>query len=176
MEECGPCLGENLRAVAERGVDVDAPPAARLDLGSHEQLGRDGYRAPVANEHSRCDGREAVPGSEQPARLVQCGRDETAVNDPRAALMLRVELEAGLVELEPLHLGLRQAQPERVLAATETRWVVVRRDPLAPVVAHRRPPRSWWALKNSCESAVAIAAEAEISSASAAAATICARR
>src|SRR5206468_402922 len=40
----------------------------------------------------------------------------------------------------------------------------------------RRPPRSLWALKNSCEPAVAIAAEAEISRASVAAATIWAKR
>jgi hypothetical protein len=38
------------------------------------------------------------------------------------------------------------------------------------------PPRSWCARKNSAEPAVAIAAEAEISSASVAAATICAKR
>jgi hypothetical protein len=41
---------------------------------------------------------------------------------------------------------------------------------------HRMPPRSWWALKKFSDPAVAIAAEAEISSASVAAATICASR
>ena len=42
--------------------------------------------------------------------------------------------------------------------------------------AQRSPPRSWCARKNSAEPAVAIAAEAEISSASVAAATIWAKR
>src|SRR5829696_38337 len=41
---------------------------------------------------------------------------------------------------------------------------------------HRRPPRSWWARKKFSLPAVAIAALAEISSASAAAATTCAKR
>ena len=43
-------------------------------------------------------------------------------------------------------------------------------------LAQRSPPRSKWALKKFTEPDVAIAAEAEISSASVAAATICAKR
>jgi hypothetical protein len=43
-------------------------------------------------------------------------------------------------------------------------------------VPHRMPPRSWWARKKFSDPAVAIAAEAEISSARVAAATICAKR
>jgi hypothetical protein len=93
------------------------------------------------------------------------------VDEARPALVALVEGEGGPVVLDALAFRWREVKPDPVLAAAETGRVVVRRDG-----AQRRPPRSWWARKNSSEPAVAMAAEAEISSASAAAATICAKR
>ena len=75
-----------------------------------------------------------------------------------------------LVPVGALALRLRQVEADRVVAAPEAGRVVMRRD------LQRIPPRSKWALKKFSEPDVAIAAEAEISSASVAAATICANR
>ena len=96
------------------------------------------------------------------------------MDDSRAALVALVERDVRLVLVEALGLGRRQADPERAVAAAPARGVVMGRD--AMLLGQRRPPRSWWARKKLSEPAVAIAADAEISSASAAAATIWAKR
>jgi hypothetical protein len=82
-----------------------------------------------------------------------------------------VEAEAGLVLRGALLRGLWQVESGRVVAAAPASGVVVRRDP-----AQRKPPCWKCALKKFSDPAVAIAADAEISSASVAAATICAKR
>jgi hypothetical protein len=92
------------------------------------------------------------------------------VGDPRPALVPLVEGERRLVPVGPFGLRLRKVEADRVVAAPEAGRVVVRRD------LQRMPPRSKCALKKFSEPDVAIAAEAEISSASVAAATICANR
>ena len=90
--------------------------------------------------------------------------------EARPALMPLVEGEGGLVAVGALRLGLWELESDRVVAAPEAGRVVLRRD------LQRRPPRSKWALKKFSEPDVAIADEAEISSARVAAATICAKR
>ena len=92
------------------------------------------------------------------------------MHEPRPALMALVEGEGRLVAVRSLTLRSRQVEAKRVVAAAEARRVVLRRN------LQRIPPRSKWALKKFSEPEVAIAAEAEISSASVAAATICANR
>jgi hypothetical protein len=121
-------------------------------------------------EQTPGDGREAVPGDEQAADLVEERRDETAVDEPRTALVALVERERRLVAVRALPFGLGEVEADRVVAAAETGRVVVWWD------VQRRPPRSKCALKKFSEPDVAIEAEAEISRASVAAATICAKR
>jgi hypothetical protein len=93
------------------------------------------------------------------------------MNEPRRGLVALVEAERGLVLRRALLARMRKVDSGRVVAAAPAGRVVVRRD-----LAQRSPP--WWkcALKKFSDPAVAIAAEAEISSASVAAATICAKR
>jgi hypothetical protein len=92
------------------------------------------------------------------------------VCEPRATLVALVERKRRLVPVGALGLGVRNVKADRVVAAPEASRVVVRRD------LQRMPPRSKCALKKFSEPDVAIAAEAEISSASVAAATIWAKR
>jgi len=115
-----------------------------------------------------------MPGREEAARLVERGADDAAVGEPRPALVVRGEGDARLVASRSLGGGEREAQAPGVVAAAEARGIVMRGD--AGRGRQRSPPRSWCARKKFSEPAVAIAAEAEISSASAVAATICARR
>jgi hypothetical protein len=121
-------------------------------------------------EQTPGDGREAVPGDEQAADLVEERRDEAAVDEARPALVALVEREPRLVPVGAFLLGLGKVEADRVVAAAEAGRVVVWRD------VQRRPPRSKCALKKFSEPDVAIEAEAEISRASVAAATICAKR
>jgi hypothetical protein len=92
------------------------------------------------------------------------------VGEPGPALVALVEREARLVAVESFFCRLWQAEADRVVAAAKAGRVVVRRE------LQRIPPRSKCALKKFSEPDVAIAAEAEISRASVAAATICAKR
>jgi len=92
------------------------------------------------------------------------------VREARPALVALVEGERRLVAVGALGLRLGKVESDRVVAAPEARRVVVRRD------LQRMPPRSKCALKKFSDPDVAIADEAEISSASVAAATICAKR
>ena len=89
----------------------------------------------------------------------------------RRGLVPLVEAEARLVLGRALLGGMRQANPGRVVAAAPAGRVVVGRN-----ARYLRPPCWKWARKKFSEPAVAIAAEAEISRASVAAATICAKR
>jgi hypothetical protein len=88
------------------------------------------------------------------------------VREAGAALVPLVERERRLVVVGALLLGMWQVEADRVVAAPEAGRVVVRRD------LQRIPPRSKCALKKFSEPEVAMAAEAEISSARVAAATI----
>ena len=92
------------------------------------------------------------------------------MREPRPALVALVERKCRLVPLAALNLGLRKVEADRVVPAPETRGIVVRLD------LQRMPPRSKCALKKFSDPDVAIADEAEISSASVAAATIWAKR
>src|SRR5688500_6561714 len=149
---------------------MDATAARARHLGGDDQLAVDVHRTPVAHEDARGHRREAVPGRDQPTRLVERSGDEAAVHEPGTALVALVEGKPRLVRREPLHVRWRKMDAMWVVAAAPTSGVVVRRD------LQRIPPRSWCARKKFSEPAVAIAAEALISSASVAAATTCAKR
>jgi hypothetical protein len=171
VQECAAGFRECLVAVEQLSVDV-CPPAARVhDPGPDEQIAVDGDGTSVADEDAGRDRGEAVPRREQAARLVERRGDEAAVDEPRACLVTLVEAESRLVALGALLRRLRQVDTGRIVAAAPAARVVVRRDP-----AQRKPPCWKCALKKFSEPAVAIAAEAEISSASVAAATIWAKR
>ena len=94
------------------------------------------------------------------------------MREPGSALVPLVEVEVGLVLLETLLPRQRELDSEWIVAAAPARGIVVGRNP----VCQRNPPRSWCALKKFSLPAVAMAADAEISRASAAAATIWAKR
>src|SRR5207253_10503377 len=111
VEEPGARLGERLVAVEELAADADPPAAARLDARADEELRVDRHRVAVADEDPRRHGREAVPGGEQPAGLVEDGRDEPPVDDPGAALMALVAVDVRLVELLALDLRRRPLEP-----------------------------------------------------------------
>jgi hypothetical protein len=93
------------------------------------------------------------------------------VDEPGPGLVALVEAKAGFVALGAFLGRQREADAVRGVAAAPAVRVVVRRDP-----RYRRPPSSKCALKKFSDPAVAIAADAEISSDSVAAATICASR
>jgi hypothetical protein len=175
VDERSARLREDERAVDDLGRDVYAAPSLVLHVGANEELGLDRDRLAELHEETGGQGREPVPGREQPAGLVEGGGDETAVDKPWPCLVLVRELEIGLVLSQAFALRLREVDSGRVVAAAPAGRVVMGRNRLR-AAPQRRPPRSWCALKNSREPAVAIAAEAETSSASVAAATICANR
>ena len=128
VEEGGAGLGEHSASVVEVAVDVQAPPADARQPGGDRQLGVDRNRPAIAHEDARGDRGKAVPGGEEPARLVEGGSDESAVNEPGTALVPLVERERRLVPLETLGLGRRQADPVGVGAAAPARGVVVWRN------------------------------------------------
>jgi hypothetical protein len=171
VKKRGSSLGEHFVAGHEVPVDVRAAAARVRHPGLHQEVSVDRHRPPKTDKDAGGHGGEAVPGGEEPARLVQRGRDEAAVDESGAGLVALVEAEVRLVSLGLLLGREREVDPCRVVAATPAGGVVVRRDP-----AQRNPPCWKCALKKFSEPAVAIAAEAEISSASVAAATICAKR
>ena len=170
VDECEPCLGQQLLSVPELAADKDTSPSLFLDHGPDRERAVDRDRPAVAQEHAARDGREPVPRRREPARFVDQRRDHAAVREARPALVALVEGERRLVAVGALGLRLRKVESDRVVAAPEARRVVVRRD------LQRMPPRSKCALKKFSDPDVAIADEAEISSASVAAATICAKR
>jgi hypothetical protein len=171
VKERRSCLGEDLVSFEEPAVNV-RPAATRVGHpGADDELAVDGDRPSVAHEDPRRHGGEAVPRGQQAAGLVERGRDEAAVDEPRRRLVALVEPEPRLVLRRALLRRMRQMDSGRVVAAAPAGRVVVRRD-----AAQRNPPRWKCALKKFSDPAVAIAADAEISSASVAAATICAKR
>ena len=170
MDERDPRLGEELLTVPELAAHVHSPTLLLLDEGPREEPAVDRHRPAVAEEHPAGNGWEPVPSCEEAADLVEQGGDHAAVREPGAALVALVERELRLVAVGARLRRLRQMEADWVVAAAEAGRVVVRRDP------QRMPPRSKCALKKFSEPEVAIAAEAEISSASVAAATTCAKR
>lgn len=141
VEERGAGLGKHVRSVAERSIDMDAPAAAVADPGGDSELAVDENRAPVADEDPRRNCREAVPGSEKAARLVERCPDEPAVDDAGPCLMPLPERKRRLVALDPLLSRKGEMNPLWVVAAPPACGIVVWRDPL-----YRRPPRSKCAL------------------------------
>ena len=113
-----------------------------------------------------------MPRREQPARLVEERGDEPAVGEPRAALVALVVREGRLVLGRAFFGRMLEVKADLVPAAPEARGIVLRGN----ARGYRRPPCSKWALKKFSDPDVAIADEAEISSESVAAATICAKR
>ena len=171
VQESAPGLGQGLVIEQQLGLDV-RPPAARVGHpGSNEELPVDRNRTAVAGKDPGRHRREAVPRGEQSARLVERGRHQPAVHEPGCRLVALVEAEPRLVAFGALLGRLRKTDAVRVVATPPAGRVMVRRDS-----AQRRPPCWKCALKKFSDPAVAIAAEAEISSASVAAATIWAKR
>jgi hypothetical protein len=170
VDERKSCLSQKVVRLPQLPADEDAAPALFLDPGVHREGAVDRNGPAVAEEHASRHRRKAVPGRDEPARLVDQRRDQPAVRQARPALVALVEREGRLVAIRALALGLWEVEADRVVAAPEARRVVVRRD------LQRMPPRSKCALKKFSDPDVAIAADAEISRASVAAATICAKR
>ena len=170
VNEREPRLGEQLVRVPELTANVH--PAALLvaDPRVNTQRPVDRDRSAVAQEHPAGDRREPVPGRKEAACFVDQRRDEPTVHETGTALVALVEREGRLVPVGSLGLRLREVEADRIVAAAKAGGVVVRRD------LQRMPPRSKCALKKFSDPDVAIADEAEISSASVAAATICAKR
>lgn len=165
-----PRLGEHFVAIAQSAFNPNAPSADGDHVRRDLQRSVDRYGPAVAHEDPRRNRREAVPGRQQAAGLVERRRDQAAMGDPRAALVPLVEAKGGPVAVCALLGGHGKTEAGGIRAAAEAGRIVMRRN------SQRMPPRSWWARKKLSEPAVAIAAEAEISSASAAAATIWANR
>ena len=170
VDEREPGLGQQLVSVPQLAAHEDSTSSLVLDPRLDRERAIDRDRPAVAQEHPACDGREAVPRRREPAGLVDQRRDDAAVREARPALVTLVEREGRLVAVGALGLRLGKVESDRVVAAPEARRVVVRRD------LQRMPPRSKCALKKFSDPDVAIADEAEISSANVAAATIWANR
>jgi len=142
VEKGAACFGQDLRAVAKLGLHVQAPAAAVGHPRGNGELPVDESRAAVADEDTNGHRREAVPGGEEAARLVEGGAHEAPVDDPRAGLMALPEGEGRLVALYPLLGRKRKVDALRVVSAAPALRVMVGRDP--PL--YRRPPRSKCAL------------------------------
>jgi hypothetical protein len=140
VEERGACLREQLVAVAELTVDVDAAPTAVGHPRGQAQLPVDEHGPPEAEEDARGHRRKAVPGGQEPAGFVERRPDEATVDDPGAGLVPLVEGEGRLVPRDALLGGLGEMDSVRVVAAAPAGRVVMRRDP-----RYRSPPRSKWA-------------------------------
>ena len=142
VEEGAARLGQHVRALTQLGVDVQASAATVHHPGGNGEPVVDQHRRPVADEHADGHAREAVPGREQPAGLVQTGADEPAVDDPRCRLVPLAERELRLVSVDALLGGYGKVDAVRVVSAPPAGWVVMRRY----AVFYRSPPRSKWAL------------------------------
>jgi hypothetical protein len=121
---------------------VQASAVAVHHPGGNGEPVVDQHRRPVADEHADGHAREAVPGREQPAGLVQGGADEPAVDDPRCRLVPLAERELRLVSVDALLGREGKVDAVRVVSAPPAGWVVMRRY----AVFYRSPPRSKWAL------------------------------
>lgn len=163
-------IGEQLVSVSELAMDLESAAAGLAELGRNLQWCVDMDRLQEADRKAGGDRREAVPGGEKAAGFIERGSDEAAVREPGCRLMLVAKREGRAVLAQALLRRRRESDSGGVLATTPAARVVVRGD------LQRIPPRSKWALKKFSEPDVAMAAEAEISRASVAAATICAKR
>jgi hypothetical protein len=163
-------VGQELLVFPKLAADVHAAPAFVPQLREHFQGAVDVHRLDEADREARGHGRKAVPRREQAAGLVERRANESAVDEPRCGLVLLAERERCAVLAQTLRRGGGEPYAGWIVATAPTARVVVRRN------LQRIPPRSKWALKKFSEPDVAIAAEAEISRASVAAATICAKR
>jgi hypothetical protein len=140
VQEGAPRLGEELAPVPEVSVDVDPSTTALRHPGGDPKLPVDEHGPAIADEHPGGDHREAVPGAQEAARLVERRAHETPVDDPRPGLVALPEGEGRLVALDPLLRGEREVNAVRVVATPPTRRIVMGRD------VYRRPPRSKCAL------------------------------
>jgi hypothetical protein len=131
VEEGGAGLGQDLVAVAERAVDADPAASAIGHPGRHRQCAVDEDGAPIADKDSRGHRRKPVPRREKPARLVEGGADEAAVDDPRRGLVPLGEREGGLVAVDSLLGGRGKVDPFRIIATAPARRIVMGRDALA---------------------------------------------
>jgi len=102
VQERAARLGQDLVALAQVAVDVDATTARARHACGDEQLAVDVHGAPVAHEDACGHRWEAMPGRDEPARLVERGGDEPAVHEPRPTLVALVEGEPRLVRGDPL--------------------------------------------------------------------------
>ena len=102
VQERPACLGEDLVAVTELGIDVDPPPAAVRHPGGERELVVDEDRPPVAHEDPRRHGREAVPRGQEPAGLVEGRGDQAAVDDAGPGLVVVAEGDGRLVAVDAL--------------------------------------------------------------------------
>jgi hypothetical protein len=142
VEKGAACFGQDLRALTKLGLHVQAPPAAVGHPGGNGELPVDESRAAVADEDANGHRREAVPGGEEAARLVERGAHEAAVDDSRPGLVTLSEGESRLVALDSLLRWKRKVDAFRIVSAPPARGVMVRRD----TSLYRGPPRSKCAL------------------------------
>jgi hypothetical protein len=141
VQEGAARLGQDSALATQSAVDVDPPAAALRHPCGDLELPVDEDGAPVTDEDPCGHGREAVPGGEKAAGLVQGGADEPPVDDSRTGLVSLAEGEGSLVALDAFFGRAGKVDPLRVVAAPPTRRIVVRRYPV-----YRRPPRSKCAL------------------------------
>jgi hypothetical protein len=133
---------EDLRAVAKLGLHVQAPAAAVGHPGGNGELPVDESRAAEPDEDANGHRREAVPGGEEAARLVERRAHEAAVDDSRPRLVALPEGEGRLVALDSLLGGKRKMNALRVVPAPPARSIMMGRY----AALYRSPPRSKCAL------------------------------
>lgn len=124
-------FGQELPAVAKLGVHMQASAAAVGHPRGNGELPVDESRAAVADEDADGHRREAVPGGEEAAGLVERGANEAAVDDSRPGLMALPEREGRLVALDAFLGRKRKVDALRVVSAPPARSIVVRRYALA---------------------------------------------
>ena len=141
MQEGAARLGQDFALVTQSPVDAEPPATALRHPCGDLEVPVDEDGAPVTDEDPCGHGREAVPGRQKAAGLVQRGADEPPVDDSRPGLVSLAEGERGLVALDAYFGRAGKVDALRVVAAPPTRRIVVRRYPV-----YRRPPRSKCAL------------------------------
>jgi hypothetical protein len=142
VEEGAARFGQDLLAVAELGVHMQAPAAAVGHPGGNGELPFDESGAAVADEDANGHRREAVPGGEEAARFVEGGAHEAAVDDSRPGLMALPEREGRLVALDSLLGRKRKVDALWVVSASPARGIMMRRY----AALYLSPPRSKCAL------------------------------
>src|SRR5690348_3681360 len=79
VDERKSCLSQKVVRLPQLPADEDAAPALFLDPGVHREGAVDRNGPAVAEEHASRHRRKAVPGRDEPARLVDQRRDQPAV-------------------------------------------------------------------------------------------------